>query len=236
MQSTNSNDFFANAPENYEVPKSESRYMKFKEPGQYRFRILERPIFGWVGWQNEDGKDKPHRFPMNEKPTDLTPFRNSRLDHFWVMPVWNYATNRVEVLEVTQKTIQEAIEGYARNPDWGTPLGYNLTVIREGTTLNDTKYQVMPAPHKSLDPAIGAEWDKVKGEGFDITELYRDGDPFAPSGAPQAPQAAAAPQTEPETVPAPQTAPEATAAPQTAPEHTEEPAIGPEDVQFPSQQ
>ena len=60
-----SNDFFANAPANYEVPKSEGKYMKFKTPGKYKIRILEKPIFGFEGWKVVDGKDIPMRFKMD---------------------------------------------------------------------------------------------------------------------------------------------------------------------------
>jgi len=220
-------DFFANAPTDYEVPKGESRYLKFKQPGQYKLRILQRPIFGWEAWTvGEDGKDHPVRFAMDSRPTDVSPYRNGKLSHFWAMPVYNFNTQRVEVLNITQATIQQQIEAYARNTDWGSPLAYNLTITRAGTGLNDTKYSVVASPHSALPEEALAEWEQVQADGFDITELMRDGDPFttkdgnpqhvAPE-APQAPQTAAPAQPEPVAAPAPET-------PQVAPQPATPPA------------
>jgi hypothetical protein len=178
-------NFFANAPENYEVPKGEGRYMKF-EAGANKFRILEKPIFGWEAWQpGQDGKDKPVRFRMNEKPNDLRSFRNQRLNHFWAMPVWNFKTKRVEILGVTQKTILSAIENLARNEDWGSPLGYSITVTKEGSTKEDTKYHIAPSPHQPIPPEVKNEWAVLQDEGFDLNAMYAGGDPFNPSQAPQ---------------------------------------------------
>lgn len=173
-------DFFANAPENYEVPKSESKYMNFKEQGAHKFRILLRPVFGFEGWKIIDGKNKPFRFSMSEKPKDTSEFKHGEINHFWAMPVWNFKTKRVEVLQFTTKSIQQAIEGFARNEDWGSPLGYNITVNREGSTKEDTKYSTQPSPHSELTDEMSAAWAEVEKEGFSINELFHDGDPFKP--------------------------------------------------------
>lgn len=175
-----SDNFFANAGDNYSVPKSESRYMRL-EQGENKFRILEKPIFGWEGWKpGADGKDTPMRYRMDEKPTDLAAFRNQRINHFWAMPVWNLKTLKVEVLQLTQKTILGAIENLARDEEWGSPLGYTLKVTKEGTTKEDTKYHVAPMPHKAVPEEVKAAFTKVKSEGFDLKALYDGGDPFTP--------------------------------------------------------
>lgn len=221
---TNTNeDFFANAPQDYEVPKSESRYLKFKQPGNYKLRILQRPIFGWEAWTTgEDGKDKPVRFAMDAKPTDTSPYRNGQLNHFWAMPVFNFNTGRVEVLNITQKSIQEAIEHYARNEDWGSPLNYNLTINRVGTGLSDTKYTVTASPHNPLPADAQQAWEQAQADGFDITELMRDGDPFAPAGGNPTHQ----PQNAPVAAPAAQPAPVAAPTPET-PQEAPQPATAP---------
>lgn len=173
-----SDDFFANAPENYEVPKGESRYMRF-EVGDNKFRILQKPVFGWEGWQHDsEGKDKPVRFRMDNKPADTTPFRDGRINHFWAMPVWNFKTKSIEVLQITQKTVQQSIENFARSEDWGSPLGYSITVTKEGTTRDNTKYHVAPSPHQPLPEEVAKEFEQLKADGFDMTRLFDGGDPF----------------------------------------------------------
>ncbi len=198
-------DFFSNAPENYEVPKSEARYMKFKGVGAHKFRILEKPVFGFEGWKIIEGKDKPVYFKMTERPEDTSAFKHGELNHFWAMPVWNFKTARVEVLSFTTKSVQQSIEGYARNEEWGSPLNYNLTVNREGTTKEDTKYSTIASPHSPLTAEIIEAWNAVKAEGFNINELYNGGDPFKPSAS-TAQQAAPAP-----VAPAPEVQPAAPA-------------------------
>jgi len=210
-------DFFGNAPSDYEVPKSDSQYMSFKTPGTYKFRILQAPIFGYTGWKIIDGKNTPFRFPMDQKPKDTSAFKEGKLTHFWAMPVFNLNTGKVEVLEVTQKSIQESIEVYARS-EWGSPLGYNLIVTREGTGRDDTKYTTMNTPISELSDEGKAAWEKTQAAGFDITELYRDGNPFEPTSAPEAAPAAVAAPVEPTVEVTPETAPAAT---QDAPEVTQ---------------
>lgn len=185
---TQPDDFFGNAPTNYEVPKSDSRYMSFKTPGTYKFRILQAPIFGWAGWKIVDGKNTPFRFSMDQKPSDTSSFKEGKLNHFWAMPVFNWNTAKVEVLEITQKSIQESIEGYARS-EWGSPLKYNLIVTREGTGRDDTKYTTMNAPISELPEEAKQAWAEVQAAGFNILELFKGGEPFEPSApAPAAPE------------------------------------------------
>jgi hypothetical protein len=174
-------DFFSNAPENYEVPKNDSAYMKF-EQGENKFRILEKPIFGWEAWEpGTDGKDKPVRFKMDARPTDASPFRNGRINHFWAMPVWNFKNKRVEILQITQKTILASIENLARNEEWGSPLTYSIAVTKKGTTKEDTEYQVAPMPHKPVPEDVADAFKEIKAKGFNMNELYKGGDPFKPS-------------------------------------------------------
>lgn len=169
-------NFFDNAGENYEVPATPGKYVKF-EDGDNKVRILEKPIFGWEGWVVEDGKDKPVRFKFNEKPTDLRKFKNQKLSHFWAMPVYNFALENVQVWEITQKTIQQAIEGLARNEDWGSPLEYNLTINKKGRDL-ETKYVVTPSPKNELKGEALTLWKQTKDAGFDINRLFEGNDPF----------------------------------------------------------
>lgn len=165
-------------PKDYQVPKSEGRYMRFDQ-GDNKFRILQKPVFGWEAWKDEDGKNVPVRFPMAKKPTDTSAFKEGKVSHFWAMPVWNYAQKAVQILQINQKTLQGAIEALARNEDWGSPLGYNITVKKEGEKL-DTEYFVNPSPHTPLHDEVRSAWADVQSAGFDINELFYGGDPFAP--------------------------------------------------------
>ncbi|MDQ0316390.1 hypothetical protein [Amorphus orientalis] len=151
------------------------------EQGDNKFRIMDKPAFGWLAWTiDEEGHNKPLRFQMNEKPTDLREFREQKLSHVWMLPVWNFQTKSIQILEVTQKSLQKALEALARNEDWGSPLRYNITIRRQGEKL-DTEYFVNPSPHSDAPAEAREAWSQTVKNGFDITRLFKGEDPFAPN-------------------------------------------------------
>lgn len=161
---------------NYEIPKEPGKYMKFQQ-GQNKVRILARPILGHVAWNNEN---KPIRVRMEEKmPMEHLRIENGekKIKHFWAMPVWNYSEKLVQILEVTQSTIQRGIKSYAQNDDWGSPLEYDLTISKSGEKLL-TEYEVMASPHKTLAKEVVDAWKVVQEKGFDLNKLFENGDPF----------------------------------------------------------
>jgi hypothetical protein len=71
--------------------------------------------------------------------------RQERLEskkHFWAFVVWNFDTKQVEILEITQTTVQTAMEELINSEEWGDPLGYSITVNRKGENL-ETEYSVV---------------------------------------------------------------------------------------------
>ena len=163
------NDFL---PSNYEVPQKNGNYMKFKE-GENKFRILTSPILGHVWWTEEDGSRKPIRVRMNEKI--VTTSESEKAKHFWAMPVYNYNDEAIQILEITQASIQKAIKALAKDSDWGSPIGYDLVVTRTGKELN-TEYQVQPKPAKELDKTVAAKFAETN---IRLEALYDGDDPFS---------------------------------------------------------
>lgn len=164
------NDFM---PEGYDVPSSAANYMKFQD-GENKFRIMSKPIIGWLDWQDK----KPLRFRFNNKPSaPVDPAKP--IKHFWAMVVWNYNEEKIQVIEITQKSIQAAIQEYSKSDDWGSPLEYDLKVSRKGKDLL-TEYTVMAIPHKKLSKEIEAAYEAKKPINLDA--LFEGGDPFESSG------------------------------------------------------
>ena len=155
-------------PKNYNVPKSGGNYMKF-EQGENIFRILTSPIIGWEDWQDK----KPIRFRMNEKPErSIDPQR--AIKHFWAMVVWNYNAESIQILEITQASIQSAIKNLVEDSDWGKPFEYDIKITREGESL-ETKYTVNPKPKKELDENIKKEFESKT---ISLEALFTNEDPF----------------------------------------------------------
>lgn len=159
------NDSFM--PVGYEAPKTGGKYLKL-EKGENKFRILSKPIIGWEDWKD----NKPMRSRMNDKPSPHDPTRPVK--HFWAFTVWCYKTSEIKVMEITQRTIQSAIETLSKDSDWGSPFGYDLKIIRSGEGM-ETEYQVNPAPHKPLHPNIELAKHNTP---INLDALYSGGDPF----------------------------------------------------------
>jgi len=162
-------------PSTYEVPV-DNKYMKW-EQGENRFRILTSPILGYEWWTDgPDGARKPNRVPMGQGiPTDKVE-NPEDIRHFWAMVVYNYRDKRVQILEITQRSIQKTLYAIARDPEWGTPVNmYDISILRSGTTKEDTRYEIVPKPPKPTDPAITEEFATTY---INLTALYSGKDPF----------------------------------------------------------
>lgn len=159
-------------PEDYEIP-TESNYMKF-EDGANKFRVLGSPIIGWEDW---DDNKKVYRYHMNEKPqASKSKKADAKIKHFWSFPVWNYKAKKVQILNVTQASIQKVIKDLANNEDWGDPREYDITVNRTGQNL-ETEYSVVPSPSKPL-PQMAV--DMYAETPINLDALFTGEDPFTP--------------------------------------------------------
>jgi hypothetical protein len=155
-------------PQDYEQPQSGGHYMKFVK-GDNKFRILSKPIVGWLDWKDK----KPYRFPMKNKP-EKPMEAGKTIKHFWAFLVWNYLDQAVQILEITQAGIQKTIGDLSKDEDWGAPFEYDLKVSRKGDGL-ETEYSVTPSPKKPLVEDIKkAALDKP----CNLEALFDNSDPW----------------------------------------------------------
>lgn len=175
----------------YEVPKEGSRYMKFLQ-GPNKIRILAKPILGWVAWTTDD---KPVRVPFDQQMPKANLRPTEKIKHFWAMPVWDYKESKVKILELTQSTIQETLKDLAMNEEWGSPLGYDVTISRKGEKLK-TEYTVVASPKKDPNIVISQTWAELQTNGFNLHNLFENKDPFGDGEATVAAEAVPAPEEE----------------------------------------
>jgi len=122
-------------PENYEVPVSASNYTKLQD-GENNIRVLSSAIIGYEYWNNENKPIRSKEYPKDTPDIRLDKDGNpTRIKHFWAFVVWNYEQKRVQVLELTQKTLMGGIKALVDNEKWGDPKGYDLTITRIGEGL-----------------------------------------------------------------------------------------------------
>ena len=165
-------------PEGYTVPQSSGQYMKLQD-GENKILPLDSIIKGFEYWTNENKPVRSEEYPKETPDIRLDKDDNpTRIKHFWAFPVWNSAEKKVQVLEITQKSIMGAIQALARSEDWGNPImEYQISITKSGEGLA-TEYQVMPNPKKSIPDEILKQWEEIKEAGFDLTRLYEQGNPF----------------------------------------------------------
>lgn len=165
---------------NYKMP-STANYMKFLE-GENTFRVLSSAITGYEYWTTENNPVRS-KVPFDETPNikmvknDGNQMVESRVNHFWAFCVWNYKDERIQILELTQKGIMEYVKSLVDNKRWGNPTGYDITVTRKGSGF-ETAYTCVANPHSVMEDHIADAWSKSK---IDLTELFRNGDPFKPA-------------------------------------------------------
>lgn len=159
-------------PTDYKIP-SQSNYMKL-EKGSNKLRVLDSAITGFEWWEeDQNGGRKPHRRRTFQEAVKQG---QEPIKHFWAFPVWNYATQSVQILEITQKSVMAMITSYVNNEDWGDPKEYDLTVNREGDGF-DTEYTVIASPHKKVTDEVVQAY---KNTSINLNALYEGKDPFQP--------------------------------------------------------
>ena len=161
-------------PDNY-VLQVKSDYLKLKQ-GENTFRVLSSAIIGWEYW-TQNNKPVRSKTPFQGIPADIRRDNNGnpqKIKHFWAFIVWNYDLNSIQIMEITQSTIQSNIKTLIDNKKWGLPQGYDITIVRDGESL-DTSYSVVPSPHSEVDQSILDEYNSVS---INLEALYTGNNPF----------------------------------------------------------
>ena len=94
------------------------------------------------------------------------------------MKVWNYASERIEILEINQKGIQDSIRGLSQKKGWGNPVKtYDISIDKTGTG-KETEYDVNPIPPTPLEEKIDI---MLNSEYINLNALFYGEDPFDPT-------------------------------------------------------
>jgi hypothetical protein len=163
-------------PDNYSIPKPPSGYMKLEE-GLNSIRILSSAITGYEYW-NTDNKPVRSRECWDEIPDDIKLNQQSqaKINHFWIFVVWNYKLSKVQILELTQSSIQKAIKALVANPKWGNPKMYDIAITKI-VENGKTSYSIQGEPPISK-PSEEIE-EAYNKQHINLDALYEGLDPFA---------------------------------------------------------
>ena len=160
-----------NLPPGCEHLKIEKPYINLGKlaEGEYRFRIVQRPIAGWIDWKDK----KPMRFRPDAKPkAPIDP--EKPIKSFWALHVWDYSKEALHIMEVTQNSIKKALEMLALNEDWGDLTTFDFKIKKEGSGM-DTAYSVIPIPPKPMAQHV---IDAILDNPVRLEALYDGLDPW----------------------------------------------------------
>ena len=159
-------------------------YMKF-EDGQNRIRILEKPITGYVYWEDAEGNLVPKNEmagkggkPVRVKSWEgLTNAQRGAMKGFAAMVVWNYQAERIQILEIKQVGIMNALEALSLSKSWGDVTSFDIVITKTRTGINptDVEYSVMHEPKEPVSKEIKEAYKEAH---IDREALYRGEDPF----------------------------------------------------------
>jgi len=160
--------------DDYKLPQSNQNYFKFQQ-GENNFRIMSSAIVGYEYW-NSSNKPVRLREMWKKRPADIRIESNGsyRTNHFWAFVIWNYETNSIQIMEITQRTIQRAIKALVDNEKWGDPKSYDITITKTGEGL-ETEYSVMPNPKSEVQKEIQ---EKFNAKSINLEALFEGKDPF----------------------------------------------------------
>jgi hypothetical protein len=158
-------------PVGFDKLRTEKPYINLGKlaEGEHRFRIVARPIAGWVDWKDK----KPMRFRPEDKPKSAVD-PTKPIKPFWAIHVWDYAKEGLYIMEITQNSIRRALEMLAMNEDWGDLTSFDFKIKKEGAGI-DTNYSVIPIPPK---PMLSVIKEALIAAPVRLEALYEGLDPW----------------------------------------------------------
>lgn len=156
-------------PKNTNIPQSSGQFTKFID-GKNKFRVLSDVVTGWEGWKDK----KPFRHEgqvCKIKPEDVDLNQNGmpNINYFWAMVVWNYKENKIQTLELTQKTIMNVLYDLEQTEEWGDIKNYDIQITKEKKG-DKTTYTTVGIPPKPVTPEILEAFGKTE---IDLTKLFK---------------------------------------------------------------
>ena len=155
-------------PKDTKIPTSSGQFAKLQD-GKNKFRILSDIVIGFEGWKDK----KPFRHEgdvclIKDNQVDLNQNGKPAINYFWAMAVWNYQENKVQVLQLIQKTIMAPLYDMEQNEDWGDLKNYDIEINRkkEGDKVT---YTVLGIPPKPLSEDIQKAYQESK---LDLSKLF----------------------------------------------------------------
>jgi hypothetical protein len=147
-------------------------YFKPAKDSTSKVRIVsEKGLEGYVCWTEDN---KPVRWHWRDNKPEANYREGDKPRKFLAVAVWNYNERCVQVWEITQKSVFDALFEITKDPDFGHPSTFDIKITRKGEGL-ETKYNVMPVPGPIV-PDVEAAMQTLS---CNLEALLTNDDPFA---------------------------------------------------------
>lgn len=116
---------------------------------------MSTAVVGWEAWFNKqpkraEGVDNP--FNPDEVDYDEK-YQRPNMSHFWAFVVWNADQKKVQLWQVSQRSILTGLWTLLQAEEWGDPRSYGIIVTKKKNGTK-TEYQVNGVPPKPLTEEI----------------------------------------------------------------------------------
>lgn len=169
-------------PKDTVIPASTGGFAKLVD-GNNRYRVLSDVVTGWEGWKDK----KPFRHEGNvchitADQVDTNKDGKPNINYFWAMIVWSYTDKRVQTLEITQKTIMNALVQLEQNEeDFGDLKNYDI-IINKSKVGDKTSYTVQGTPSKALTQEQQEAYESSEA---DLSKLFNGEYPIKEEAKPE---------------------------------------------------
>ena len=124
--------------------------------------------------QAQERWGKEYQRPVNNDGTGNDPIKMASS-----VPVYNYATSSVQVLEWSQSTITQALDEISQMEDYRDCMTEIDLVLKRTGQAKETRYSLNAVPRKKgATASIELAWKETQERGFDLRRLLDGGDPF----------------------------------------------------------
>lgn len=160
-------------PSDFEPQSLASNFLKLT-PGKHRIRVLSGAVAGYEWWEDTpEGGRKPKRIPLDGRP----PVEYAEtVRKFLAFPIYNYELSKIQVMEITQASIQKELKALEKDPDWANLVDFDLEIERTGNDKNTTRYRITPKPKSEMSKEV----QKAAEAGLPVLDaLFKGQDPFS---------------------------------------------------------
>ena len=172
---------------------------KLENKSSVRIHLLgDEPLDFYQTWiESPDGSQiKPLRFVDDPSPSEIEAelgdfVRRQNYEKTGPDPVtysmaffvWNYSTEEVQLLQLTQKGLIRELDQLLSMEDYQATEDWDFVISKDTSGPPSSWYSLRPAPiKKGSREVIDAKWAEAQDKGYNLQELLLNGNPFGGKG------------------------------------------------------